>query len=168
MPSRQFSWRSKISSLQPKPGCSQRFEICTQEFCCCKSRNCPRFSPPGSEDALIKKSVVPKKLPTGEIVFTGVGRKTVNTAEIRARFESLGVQADWKRFDKISGLRNDDDCVPIEGLVGEPGNDRPYSLRPRWSNMSDGPWKHGHGAAARRAHKWRCSPKSACHRMLLL
>jgi hypothetical protein len=65
------------------------------------------LSPPGSEDALIKKSVVPKKLPTGEIVFTGVGRKTVNIAEIRTRFESLGIQTDWKRFDKISGLRND-------------------------------------------------------------
>ena len=65
------------------------------------------LSPAGSNDALMKKNVVPKKLPTGEIVFTGVGRKTVNVAEIRTRFESLGVQTDWKRFDKISGLRND-------------------------------------------------------------
>lgn len=65
------------------------------------------LSPPGSEEALIKKDVRPKKLATGEIVFVGVGRKTVNAAEIRARFESLGVQTDWKRFEKISSLRND-------------------------------------------------------------
>jgi len=65
------------------------------------------LSPPGSEEALIKKDVMPKKLATGEIVFRGVGKKTVNAPEIRARFESLGVQADWKRFEKISSLRND-------------------------------------------------------------
>lgn len=65
------------------------------------------LSPPGSGDALVKKSVVPKKLPSGEVVFTGVGRKTANVLEIRTRFESLGVQTDWKRFEKISALRND-------------------------------------------------------------
>ena len=65
------------------------------------------LSPPESEEAFIKKDVLPKKLETGEIGFMGLGRKTVNAAEIRARFESLEVQTDWKRFEKISGLRND-------------------------------------------------------------
>lgn len=50
---------------------------------------------------------MPKKLPTDEVVFIGVGRRTVNAAEIKTRFESLGIHTDWKRFGKISGLRND-------------------------------------------------------------
>jgi hypothetical protein len=65
------------------------------------------LSAPGSDDALVKKNIVPKRLPSGEIVFKGVGKKTVNVREIKERFESLGIQTDWKRFDRISGLRND-------------------------------------------------------------
>jgi hypothetical protein len=65
------------------------------------------LSPSGNDEALIKKNIMPKKLATGEIVFTGVGRKTVNAFEIRSRFESLGIQTDWKRFDKMSAVRND-------------------------------------------------------------
>jgi hypothetical protein len=54
------------------------------------------LSPPGSDDALVKKNIAPKKLPSGEIVFKGMGKKTVNVAEIKERFESFGVQTDWK------------------------------------------------------------------------
>lgn len=65
------------------------------------------LSPPGSEDALIKKKLVPKKLASDEVVFVGVGRTTVNALEIRTRFESLGIHTDWKRFTRISDLRNE-------------------------------------------------------------
>lgn len=66
-----------------------------------------QLSPPGSEDALVKRNIAPKRLATGEVVFKGSGKKTANVTEIKARFESLGVQTDWKRFEKISALRNE-------------------------------------------------------------
>ena len=65
------------------------------------------LSPSGSDEVLIKREVIPKKLPSGEIVFVGRGRKTVDVFQIKSRFGSLGVETDWKRFEKISDLRND-------------------------------------------------------------
>ncbi|MEY2520144.1 MAG: hypothetical protein QOF24_1903 [Verrucomicrobiota bacterium] len=65
------------------------------------------LSPAGSDEVLIKREVHPKRLPSGEIVFVGRGKKTVDVSQIKSRFESLGVETDWKRFEKISGLRND-------------------------------------------------------------
>jgi hypothetical protein len=65
------------------------------------------LSPAGSDEVLIKKDVNPKKLSTGEIVFVGRGKKTVDVSQIKSRFKSLGVETDWKRFEKISELRND-------------------------------------------------------------
>lgn len=65
------------------------------------------LSPPGSDEVLIKKEIRPQKLPSGEISFVGGGKKTVDVRQITARFKFLGVKTDWKRFTKISELRND-------------------------------------------------------------
>jgi hypothetical protein len=65
------------------------------------------LSPPGSDEVLIKKEISPQKLPNGEITFVGRGKKTVDVGQIKARFKFLGVTTDWKRFTKISELRND-------------------------------------------------------------
>jgi len=65
------------------------------------------LSPPGSDEVLIKKEISPQKLPNDEITFVGRGRKTVDAGQIKARFKFLGVTTDWKRFTKISELRND-------------------------------------------------------------
>jgi len=66
-----------------------------------------RLSPDGSNGVLIMSKVVPEKRPDGKIVFVGQGTHTVKTAEIQERFKSLGIIADWKRFDKISRVRNE-------------------------------------------------------------
>jgi hypothetical protein len=66
-----------------------------------------QLSPRGSDDALIKKNVLPERQPTGEVVFKGSGKKTVDVEDIKGRFKSLGVQTDWRRFKKISDLRNE-------------------------------------------------------------
>ena len=65
------------------------------------------LSPDDSDDVLVKAKVKPKKGPTGAVIFTGVGKKTVDVYQIKERFETLGVQTDWKRFDKVSALRNE-------------------------------------------------------------
>jgi hypothetical protein len=65
------------------------------------------LSPPGSDEVLIKKEVIPTRLETGEIVFVGRGRKTVDVNQIKSRFKTLGIQTDWQRFDKVTRLRND-------------------------------------------------------------
>lgn len=65
-----------------------------------------RLSPPNSDEVLIKDKIQPR-LDAGKIIFVGKGKKTVNTEQIKDRFESLGVKFDWKRFQKITDLRND-------------------------------------------------------------
>lgn len=65
------------------------------------------LSPSGSDDALVKKDIIPRRLPTGDVVFTGSGKRTVDSRDIEARFKSLGVHTDWDRFNKINGVRND-------------------------------------------------------------
>jgi RNase P subunit RPR2 len=65
-----------------------------------------QLSPPGSDEVLIKKIVLPKATSNG-IVFVGKGGKTVDVAEIKARFVSLGITVDWTKVDKLVNLRND-------------------------------------------------------------
>lgn len=64
------------------------------------------LSPPGSEDVLIKQSIQPVHLSDGQVVFRGLGNKTVDTDQIKKRFKSLGVNADFVRLESIFKLRN--------------------------------------------------------------
>ncbi len=65
------------------------------------------LSPTGTDDVLIKKRALPKRVPGGGIMFVGDGRNTVDVQEIKERFKSLDIKTDWARFEKINTLRND-------------------------------------------------------------
>ena len=66
-----------------------------------------RKSPPGSNDVLVKAQMRPEKNAAGEIVFVGVGKKTVDIYQTRERFAGLGIQTKWNLLDKITEARND-------------------------------------------------------------
>lgn len=66
-----------------------------------------RLSPPGSNEALIKAKTEFRPGPNGEFITVGGGKKTVDVAQIKERFSTLGIETDWKRFEKMGGLRND-------------------------------------------------------------
>lgn len=66
-----------------------------------------RLSPPGSDDVLIKKEVLPiVDQKSGAISFLGKGEKTVDVFQIKERFKSLEIKVDWKSFDQVIKLRN--------------------------------------------------------------
>lgn len=65
------------------------------------------LSPKNSDEVLIKQRVLPKKGSTGQIVWSGKGKKTVDVQQIRERFKSLGVKTHWDRIKKINEFRND-------------------------------------------------------------
>lgn len=65
-----------------------------------------RLSPENSDEVLIKQSIKPFFI-DDVIVFCGSGKKTVDVFMIKERFESLGVQVDWKAFEKIVHIRNE-------------------------------------------------------------
>ena len=65
-----------------------------------------RLSPPNTNDALVKQKVVLQKTSGGGLISVGAGKKTVDVSQIQERFASLGIQTDWKRFEKINSLRN--------------------------------------------------------------
>jgi hypothetical protein len=62
--------------------------------------------PSGSDEVLLKERVRPI-LKNGTLTFVGHGRKTVDVQQIKERFESLNVVADWERFDALIKVRND-------------------------------------------------------------
>jgi hypothetical protein len=66
-----------------------------------------RESPKDSNDALLMSKIVPSRDANGNVVFVGEGKKTVDTQQIRERFQALGVSTDWNRFDRINNVRND-------------------------------------------------------------
>lgn len=65
-----------------------------------------RLSPPGSEEVLIKKRILPK-LQGNKLVFVGSGKTTVDRQEIQERFKSLNINVNWNRTEKILDLRNE-------------------------------------------------------------
>jgi len=65
------------------------------------------LSPEGSGEVLIKQKVLPKKDANGNIIWSGQGKKTVNVHQIKNRFDSLGIDVDWERIEKINSFRND-------------------------------------------------------------
>jgi hypothetical protein len=66
-----------------------------------------RESPADSNDVLLMAKNLPARDSTGKVVIVGVGKKTVDTQQIRERFEGLGISTDWKRFERINEVRND-------------------------------------------------------------
>ena len=66
-----------------------------------------RLSPPGTNEVLVKQKVVLQKTGSGGLISVGSGKKTVDVFQIQERFTSLGIQTDWKRFEKINTVRND-------------------------------------------------------------
>jgi hypothetical protein len=65
------------------------------------------LSSPESDEALIKQSVLPEKDGSGDIRWIGKGKKTVDVQTIKDRFQSLKIDVDWNRLDKINNYRND-------------------------------------------------------------
>lgn len=57
--------------------------------------------------ALIKQNVAPTLDSQGVLIWKGVGNKTIDVAEIRSRFKSLGISVEWDAFDRISKHRNE-------------------------------------------------------------
>ena len=66
-----------------------------------------RESPDDSDDVLLKAKNLPSRDSTGKVVIVGVGKKTVDVQQIKERFEGLGINTDWSRFDRINEVRND-------------------------------------------------------------
>lgn len=65
------------------------------------------MSPENSDEVLIKQKVLPRRVSNGTIVWSGVGKKTVDVQQIKERFESLNVITDWERVKNINNFRND-------------------------------------------------------------
>jgi len=64
------------------------------------------LSPVGSDEVLIKQRMQPEFDANGNVVFKGDGKKTVDVQQIKERFTSLNISTDWKRFEKVVGIRN--------------------------------------------------------------
>jgi ribosomal protein L37E len=66
-----------------------------------------RESPVDSNDVLLMAKNLPSRDSNGNVVIVGVGRKTVDTQQIKERFQGLGIGTDWGRFERINEVRND-------------------------------------------------------------
>lgn len=65
------------------------------------------LSPAGSDEVLLKQNIRPYlHAHTKVVVFKGNGTKTVDVHDIKIRFTSLGIEADWIRVDEVIKLRN--------------------------------------------------------------
>lgn len=65
------------------------------------------LSPSDSDEALIKRTVLPETDATGAVRWIGKGKKTVDVQNIKERFKSLEIDIDWKRLERINKYRND-------------------------------------------------------------
>jgi predicted RNA-binding Zn-ribbon protein involved in translation (DUF1610 family) len=63
------------------------------------------LSDPNTDEILIKERVTPKVI-DNKIVWVGKGKNTVDYQNIKDRFESLGINVDWNRINKINDYRN--------------------------------------------------------------
>jgi len=85
-----------------------------------------RLSPAASDEALLKARIVPRRNAQGNVEFVGDGMKTVDVQQIKERFDSLDIATDWKRFDRITKVRNEIEHYytktskkALEGLVSD-------------------------------------------------
>lgn len=82
-----------------------------------------QLSPKDSDEVLIKKEIQAKRDKGDQINFVGAGAKTVDVQQIKERFKSLGISADWVRVDAIIRVRND-----IEHYVSKESDSRVKEL----------------------------------------
>ncbi len=66
-----------------------------------------QLSPDGTDEVLIKQTALPSISPEGQITWIGKGKKTVDVQNIKDRFNSLNIDVDWPRIEKINKYRND-------------------------------------------------------------
>ena len=85
-----------------------------------------QLSPVDSKDALMMAKILPFRDKSGKIAFVGIGAKTVDTQQIRDRFDALGIKTDWKRLERINEVRNDVehrypqlDQKALEGVISD-------------------------------------------------
>ena len=64
------------------------------------------LSPSNSDEVLIKQRIIPSMSSNNELIWSGKGNKTVDVYQIKERFNSLNIEVDWKRLDKINDYRN--------------------------------------------------------------
>lgn len=64
------------------------------------------LSPPESDEALIKQKILPILDEDSNLYWIGKGGKTVDVQGIKERFNSLHIDVDWERLDKINSFRN--------------------------------------------------------------
>jgi hypothetical protein len=65
-----------------------------------------RMSPVGSDEVLIKQTIMPTFNEQHEIIFQGKGKKTVDVQQIKDRFKEFDIKVQWKVFEEINTLRN--------------------------------------------------------------
>ena len=65
------------------------------------------LSPEESNAVLTKQNITPTIDKNGNLIWVGIGSKTVDVAGIKARFESLKIDVNWKTFDRINKHRNE-------------------------------------------------------------
>lgn len=70
----------------------------------CKER-LRQLSPLDSDEVLIKQKITPSLI-ANKVVFKGKGDKTVDVQQIKERFASLGINADWTKLDAMIKARN--------------------------------------------------------------
>ncbi|OPK10844.1 hypothetical protein BZ163_07800 [Pseudomonas sp. VI4.1] len=68
-----------------------------------------QLSPINSDEALLKTRVIPVTDPaTGEVIWIGKGKKTVEVQDIIERLNALGITGvDWKLLKALQDIRND-------------------------------------------------------------
>lgn len=84
------------------------------------------LSPDGSNEVLIKKNILPAIAEDGIVHFIGKGESTVDVPQIKERFSSLNIKADWARVDAMIRQRNkiehhhaDTHPTNIQGLIAD-------------------------------------------------
>lgn len=104
----------------------RRLVSCTRNICAgillLFKHKLVELSPSGSDEVLIKQRIIPVRV-KGRLRWSGSGRKTVDVLQIKERFDSLGVQVDWKRVTQIIDHRND-----IEHYYGSLSHDAVRNL----------------------------------------
>jgi hypothetical protein len=101
--------------------------------------------------------ISPSRDANGKLTFVGNGKKTVDTRQIRERFDALGIGTDWQRFDRVNTVRNDvehlyprldqkalqglisDSFLIVRDFIAEELNDEPRELlgEETWQAMLD-------------------------------
>jgi hypothetical protein len=66
-----------------------------------------QLSPPGSDEVLIKRQILPAIDAVTGLQWQGKGKNTVDVQQIKERLTNLRVVVDWQRVRRINAYRND-------------------------------------------------------------